>query len=357
MASLYKYRNLYYIAYKINGKRRIISTRLIYNAENKQKAEKAFKKFAKLEDSNKKKRKYGPKVEKKNENILDLKDASEMYFETINKGKSGKTDNHSRTFLVVFRRFSEVISLETDIKKINHEDIQKFVKKIRNEISNATVLTYLRYLKGFFNYLVEYEYIIKSPISKRVIPKSEIKDIKIFDSGSINLILDKANELNHNYYVIYKFLLLTGLRPCDIFELSAGQFNFETRNITVNISKTRRYINFPIYNELSEFITKELPEISELPKEQKIFSMYSVERIGKVFRKILKELKLEKESYNLKTFRKTFASVFAEKGIGEGDLADLLGHTSTNTTRIYYKRKNAAIIGKRLDAVNGLDFC
>lgn len=357
MASLYKYRNLYYIAYKLNGKRKIKSTGLIYNAENKPKAEKAFKEFVKLEDLNKKKIKYGALVVKKNANILVLKDASEKYFETINKGKSGNMDNHSRTFVVVFRRFTEVVSPETDVKNVSQEDIHKFVKKIRNEISNATVLTYLRYLKGFFNYLVEYEYIIKSPITKRVTPKSEIKDIKIFDSGSINLILDKANELNHNYYVIYKFLLLTGLRPCDIFELTAGHFNFDAMNITVNISKTKRYINFPIYNELAEFISKELPEISVLPKEQKIFSMYSVERIGKVFRQILKSLNLEKESYNLKTFRKTFASVFAEKGIGEGDLADLLGHTSTNTTRIYYKRKNAAIIGKRLDAVNGLDIC
>ncbi|MEO6694367.1 MAG: tyrosine-type recombinase/integrase, partial [Ignavibacteria bacterium] len=71
-----------------------------------------------------------------------------------------------------------------------------------------------------------------------------------------------------------------------------------------------------------------------------------------VFRRILKSLKMESESYNLKTFRKTFASNYADKGIGEGDLADLLGHSTTNTTRIYYKKKNASIIKERLNNVN-----
>jgi len=99
------------------------------------------------------------------------------------------------------------------------------------------------------------------------------------------------------------------------------------------------------------------PEITKISSDEKIFDKYSVERIGKTFRKILKIKNLQNKSYDIKTFRKTFASDFADKRIWEGDLADLLGHTSADTTRQYYKRKNAGHIGKRLDQANGLENC
>ena len=94
-----------------------------------------------------------------------------------------------------------------------------------------------------------------------------------------------------------------------------------------------------------------------MPKDEKVFKKYNVERIGKTFRKILNETGLKDESYNLKTFRKTFATRLADEGISEVDLADLLGHTSISTTRQYYKKKNAGAIRKRIDAIDGLKIC
>lgn len=37
------------------------------------------------------------------------------------------------------------------------------------------------------------------------------------------------------------------------------------------MSKTKRFVEFPLYDELLKFITKEKPEISELPKDEIIF--------------------------------------------------------------------------------------
>ena len=123
------------------------------------------------------------------------------------------------------------------------------------------------------------------------------------------------------------------------------------------MSKTKQAIGFPLYEELFEFISLEMPELKTLSREEFIFKKYDVERIGKVLRYILTTLGLKDEGYNLKTFRKTFASKFAEKGIGLSALADLLGHTSTNTTRQFYKKKNVVAIGKRIDSIGGLKIC
>jgi len=353
MASLYKYRNKFYISYNINGKRITKCTQLDYNKANKPKAETAKNKIEKLEKENKLKIKYGAVIPKANAPKASLSDCADTYLKTIKKVKAnGKQDNHSRTFNTVMKQFQIDVKPETEVITISKNDIRTFVTRKENELSNASLQTYLRYLKGFFNYLVEEEIIDKSPIVKRLIPKTVSKPINTFREEDINLILETAQKKNSEYYIIYKFLILTGIRPGDIFNICAGDFDFKSKILRLKISKTNRTIDFPIFEDLKEFIDENLPGIKKMSKEEKVFKFYSVDRIGKTFRKILKELGIKDQSYNLKTFRKSFASSLADKGLQEGDLADLLGHTSTTTTRNYYKSKNAGAIRGRIEALD-----
>lgn len=353
MASLYKYRNKFYIAYHINGKRFTKSTQLDFCKSNKAKAELAKNKIEKLEKENKLKIKYGAVVPKTKKDKVTLAHAVNDYLKTIKKTTSnGGQDNHSRTFQVAMKEFQVDIQPETDVTKISKADIRTFIKRKEAEISNASVLTYIRYLKGFFNYLVEEEHIIKTPIAKRDIPKTELNPIITFEDEHIDLILGSAKLKNPEYFNIYKFLLISGIRPGDIFEIRAGDFNFKSKILKLKISKTKRTIDYPIHPELKNFIDENLPEIKKMSSTELVFKMYSVDRIGKTFRKILKELSLQNNKYNLKTFRKTFASSFADRGLTEGDVADLLGQTTTTTTRTYYKKSNAGAIRGRIEALD-----
>lgn len=353
MATLYMYRNKYYLSYKLNNKRLTKSTYLDYNEANRSKAEAAKNKIEKLEKENKLKIKYGAIIPKSKDSKLSLSICAESYLKTIKKTTvNGKPDNHSRTFNVVMKQFQIDVKPETCVTDISKNDIRTFVKRKENELSNASLQTYIRYLKGFFNYLVEEEIIDKSPITKRLVPKGVSKPINTFKSEDIDAILVAAQKKSTEYFKIYKFLLLTGIRPGDIFNICAGDFDFKSKILSLKISKTDRTIKYPIFIELKEFIDENLPSIKKMAKEEKVFKIYSVERIGKTFRKILGELGLKDKSYNLKTFRKTFASLLADKGLQEGDLADLLGHTSTTTTRNYYKSKNAGAIRGRIEALD-----
>jgi len=352
MASLFKYRNKYYIAYHINGRRITKSTQLDFVPANKTKAESAKKEIEKLEQENKMKIKYGAITPKSNDEKLTLEDAVSLYSNTFKKTTaSGNRNNHFRTFEVAMRQFQKDVQPDTDVTKITKSEISTFIRRKENEVKNATVHTYIRYLKGFFNYLIEEEYLDKSPIVKRLVPKSVIKSIKIFKENDIELILGQAKLKSPEYFIIYKFLLLTGIRPGDLFEITAGDFDLKNKILRLNISKTARTIEFPIYKDLMKFINKNLSRIKTLSPTEKVFNLYSVDRIGKTFRKILDEIELKDESYNLKTFRKTFASSFADKGLSEGDLADLLGHSTTATTRAFYKSKNAGAIRGRMEAL------
>lgn len=353
MASLYKYRNKYYIAYNINGKRITKSTQLDYIKANIQKAEAAKDKIEKLEKENKLKIKYGAVVPKSKVHKVSLSECADTYLKTIKKVTlNGKQDNHSRTFEVVMKQFQIDVNPETDVTSISRNNIRIFIKRMENKLTNSSLQTYIRYLKGFFNHLVEEEIIEKSPVVKRLIPKSVVKPIITFEEKDIELILEAAEKKSSEYFNIYKFLLVTGIRPGDIFEITAGNFDFKSMILQLYISKTKRTIDYPIFTELKEFIDDKIPEIKKMANEEKIFKFYCVNRIGKIFRNILKVLGLQEKSYNLKTFRKTFASSLADKGLPEGDLADLLGHTSTTTTRIYYKSKNAGAIRGRIESLD-----
>ncbi|HRI85311.1 MAG TPA: tyrosine-type recombinase/integrase [Ignavibacteria bacterium] len=352
MASLFNNRNKYYIAYHLNGKRITKCTYLEFSPVNRVKAEALKKEFELIEKDNKIKIKYGVIIPKNTNTKLTLADAAATYLKTIKKTTaSGKRDNHSRIFENVIKQFQEDVKSDTEVTKINKSDIEAFILRKNKENANATVITYIRYLKGFFNYLIEEEYIDKSPIAKRHTPKAGTRQINTFKENDLEQILAQSELKNKEYFVIFKFLLLTGIRPGDIFEMRAGDFDLKSKILSLKVSKTQGCIEFPIYTELMKFIKKELPRIKTLGVDEKVFKQFNVERIGKTFRKILNELELKGSSYNLKTFRKTFATTFANKGLAEGDLADLLGHSSTTTTRTYYKSKNAGAIRSRMEAL------
>jgi integrase len=355
MATMFNKRGKFFIEYNLNGKRRGYCTGLLYEDKNLKQANRFLAQAAKKEKENKLRIKYGnvPTVIKKsNKTISDV--LSE--FRSTMKVKTDKKNYHSVTLEVAMRQFTKVIDENTEISKVTESDISMFISDVLSRAKRVTVRTYLRYLKAVFSYAVEKKYIEVTPIHKRLIPRDEARKIIIFKRVHLAKILEKAKARDQEYYRIYKMLLLTALRPVDIFRLRCGDFDLDKKVLYTTLSKTSSEWVFPIYAELRDFLEAEYPGLRQMDKDEILFKKYGVERIGKTFRKITKELGLDKEGYSLKTFRKTTASILGDKGLPEGDLADLLGHTSFNTTRQYYRKKNAALIGQRIDGLGGLEF-
>ena len=356
MASKYNYRGKFYISYTLNGERKVKNTGLEFHQSNEHKAELVRRKVEELEKKNKLKIKYGlVRVCDASEKIT-LYDVYVDFLKTLSKPTVGK-NHHEQTLKVTMTQFFKVTSRDRKISTVSENDIKLFVKDASLRANATSIRTYLRYLKAFFNFALEKKYIKESPIKRRVIPKETVKAITIFEKDDLNLFLEKAKMRDIEYFRIYKMLLLTGMRPNDLFSLKAGDFNLKDKLLRLTISKTSRVIDYPIHKELETFLNSDYPALESMSKNEILFKKYCVERIGKTFRKIIKETGMEGKGYNLKTFRKTFASVLADNGLPEGDLADLLGHTSIQTTRQYYKRKNAAAIRERIDKLGGLKIC
>jgi integrase len=109
-------------------------------------------------------------------------------------------------------------------------------------------------------------------------------------------------------------------------------------------------------DELLNFVKSNLSYINKLDRDGFIFPGYNVNMLGKKFRRLKKSLGIEEKlSYTLKTFRKTFATNLADKGLDRADVADLLGHSIIETTRKYYVNTKAKTLRDKLNKLSKED--
>jgi len=334
MASIVKFRNKYYIAYRLNGKRTMTNTKLAVSKNNLSKARKIKKEIEdRIENIFKDPEVIISNILSPDKNI-SFSEAIDLCIEERIKGK---THTHLRNFNISMNHFLKVLPSDILIGEINSGHIVKFINLLKPIVANATMHNYIRYVKILFNYLVDEDYLIKSPIKKKLIPKLKRKNIVIFNKADLEDILKIAKERDPLYYNCLMMLLLTGLRPVDLIRLKISDFEFSRKQINVRISKTGKEIKFPIFDELELFIKKNMHIEFERDRTDYVFKDFSVEKIGRRFRRIKKVLMInEKYVITLKTFRTTFATGMATNGLSLQEVANLLAHDSTATTERYY---------------------
>jgi len=351
MASLYKYRNTYHIAYIYNGQRKTINTQIEASKDNLSKARKIKREIENnIESVYKKSGRTFNNLINQDNNITLSEAVEKCRVERI----EGKSSSHLRNYRLALNYLFNIVSPSTPIGDITSSHIIKYIKLTESKLSNASVHSYIRYIKLLFNYLVDEDYIYKTPIKKKLIPKRERKSIVIFDKSELEDILSVAKERDKKFYNSLMLLLLTGLRPIDLVNLKINNFDFNRKLISIKISKTNKEIKFPLYSELETFISSNMQEEFQKDSEDFLLKGFNVEIIGKRFRRIKKQLKITKKlTVTLKTFRKTFATRIAEKGLSIQEVAYLLGHDSVKTTEKYYTDVITESLRKKINNLNG----
>lgn len=346
MANLIDYRNKFYVTLTVRGIRKKVSTRLEYKKENLAKA-KLIKKRIEEEIELPDNKKLTSKNYVQFQSEISLKSSIEKF---IDDRMGTKSFSHLKNFRLSMNYFLKVIPDSTPISKITSTDLSRVINLLNESVSNASLHTYLRYINMLLNYFVEEDYILKSPMRKKNIPKKERKNIQIFEKRDIDKILDIAKERDVEYYNGLMFLLLTGLRPNDMLNLRVGDIDLEGNIAKFKISKTKKEIIFPIYDKLKNFLCENMSHKFNQNKNELVFKEFTVETLGKRFSRIKRHLKLsDAAKYNLKTFRKTFASDMLELGATEAEVASMLGHDSVQTTRSYYAKVNTVVLKRKIN--------
>jgi len=190
-------------------------------------------------------------------------------------------------------------------------------------------------------------------------PRMRMKSVKVQQRSYLENVISNADynflktklrqEDNLEWYFVVRFLAATGARVSELIQLKVEHVKDGYYDIYTKGGKIRRL-----------FIPKNLREESMvwLKSEQRESGYLFLNRFGQriTTRGISQQLKNYADKYGLNpkvvyphSFRHRFAKNFLEKYSDISLLADLMGHESIETTRIYLRRTAAeqrAIIDK-----------
>jgi integrase len=238
------------------------------------------------------------------------------------------------------------------LSKIDTPSISRFVTQRKSDnLSNTTIRTDLQIIRMFFNSLIEEDVISKSPMNKRLIPKPEKKEVLTLTENELKSVFTVTIETDPMFYKYLGILFLTGIRPGDGTKLTIGNIKPENELINFDISKTKSVLKFPLYATLLNFLSKEFPDFNKQTPADRLFPEYKSHTVGRKFNRLKKELNLN-INYNLKTFRKTFATYLANNGFEDSMVSYLLGHALSGTANKFYIKKNFDLLKKKLDSLD-----
>ena len=268
--------------------------------------------------------------------------------EEINDEKSNNTVKH---YEHVFKMFVDFLHNEEVTKK----DVIDFKQKMQINMKPKTVNNYIVVINKFLKYAAIVDKGYPSRIARtgeytKLATMGEIEDltvknIKMQNRSSLEEVLEPidlkrlmrwAKKLERmDMYLIMKIIAFTGVRAEElkVFTVENIQSNYiETKNK----GKIRNVIlRQDLRRELIKYCKNNNIASGYIFKGKKEGTMIHSTTIYKQLKKIAGFAKVKKSKVHAHSFRHLFAIKFIEEGGDISELADILGHSSIETTRIY----------------------
>ena len=213
------------------------------------------------------------------------------------------------------------------------------VKKIR--------MTLIRII----NYAIENEYIPDRTIRLTLSETTPINKRNVLKEQHIKLLV-KAQK---NYLPAYVFIVMvaTGMRPCELFDLTYDDIDFENKTIFIKKSKTDNGIRtIPITDYPLKLIKEDMERLNAMGIKPKYIFHQQIDHskphnIGTVYdtwqttirhmdiingavvyrNEIIKSSFSDKENFSVYNLRHTYCTMLNDCGIGEYFKKKLMGHT------------------------------
>lgn len=207
--------------------------------------------------------------------------------------------------------------------------IRKTILQKVEGLSNWTAASRIAYIRSFFDWCCENEYLKKNPILKNLTPqKKRNENRSAFTESEMTAILDYSKIHNPKLWELLNFLAKTGLRISEALSLTSADIDDEY----IRVVGKGQYIRYIPYRAI-DFDDIELYR----QKKGKLFkTQRTVWQDG--FTQLRTELGMTIGIRSFHSIRKYFENkLIKEKNIEPRIVAELLGHTLQIQQKHYYE--------------------
>ena len=283
---------------------------------------------------------FPEKIQRRREMLF--RDMAKLYLEEhakVNK-RSWKTDEERLKRLV--ERFGDM-----RLSEITRQDVERLRAVLAQELSHATVNRYMALLKTVYNKAIAWGKTKHNPVQG-------IKQFK--ETHRIRFLTDEEEEslkatFPTNCWPWVEVALHTGMRRAEQFELRWDNINFQTRTLTIMLSKHGEIRHIPMNDRVME-ILRSLPSRLNSPW---VFTSSNGETpmdannfVRRIFMPALR--KAEIQDFRWHDLRHTFASRLVMDGTDLRTVQELMGHKTIAMTTKYAHLSP----GHQMDAVQRL---
>ena len=245
-----------------------------------------------------------------------------------------KSDNTLKKYRVNVSSFIDFMK-DRDFSKSSYKDFIKKIEIVDQFLPNTTN-SYIIAINKFLKWLGHSEMTIKQ--LKIQVDSSINEYMSMADCKRLLRFAKKQNQID-NYYII-QILRKTGIR---ISELK--YFTVENLDTQIRVRNKGKIRNIPVVIDL-------VRELKKYAKDNKINSgtlfpnpkngkLYHTSTIWRRLKKLAGQARVNKKNVHAHSFRHLFAKLFLDTYPGAiAELADILGHNSLETTKIYTRDSN-----------------
>ncbi len=238
-------------------------------------------------------------------------------------------------------------SISLSFTDFSPEDASEYVRMIRQEFSEKSILRKLTSCRTFFSYLVKDDFIDSNPFEGISLRASETRLPSVLTEEEVRelLSLPRKNFQDERDHLLFLFLYSTGARISEALAVDVRDIEWGERRIKITGKGGKERFLF-----LCPVLVKEMKDVY-LPQresylrekgkssEEALFISERGLRLPSssahiIFDSYRERLSWQKE-FTPHTLRHTFATHYLDRGADIRVVQELLGHESISTTQIY----------------------
>ncbi len=231
-----------------------------------------------------------------------------------------------------------------EIKKINHEDIKKYIQNLGKNLEAKTISRHISSLKSFYKYLKLTNQIKTSPLANINNPKTQRKLPNILTEDEVNDLLDinLKTDFDFRNKAMLELMYSSGLRVSELINLKVNDIDIQNEVVRIfGKGSKERIIPLDEYatEALNNYINDHRFNLFKHGENNYLFlNNHGNQMTRQGFFKILKKIALEKnikKDFSPHTLRHSFATHLLKHGADLRSIQELLGHSDISSTQIY----------------------